>query len=56
MAGQTQRSGKRERPAQRVSLQAGRIESDKHSCEDENSCKDKGSCKSFRFSSDSAFG
>jgi len=56
MDGQTQRSGKRERPAQRVSLQAGRMESDKHFCEDENSCKGEGGCKSFRFSSESALG
>ena len=56
MDGQTQRSGKRERPAQRVSLQAGKMESDKHSREGKNFCKGKGGCKSFRFSSESALG
>ena len=39
-----------------VSLQAGKKESDKNSCEGKNSCKGKGGCKSFRFSFESALG
>jgi len=39
-----------------VSLQAGKKESDKHSCEGKNSCKGKSGCKSFGFSSESVLG